>query len=161
MPQFDFAHVFWPQVIWLAVFFAILYFGIVRLTLPKLGRVMTARESKVMGDIGAAEAAKAEADRLATAHHASVIASQEVARKTLNAARDSANATIEAKLALSKAALDARSDEAQAALDTARRDAVGKIEALAADAAADIVEKLTGYRPGGEAASAAARAALA
>ncbi len=161
MPQFDFAHVFWPQVVWLAVFFSILYFGIVRLTLPKLGRVMSAREDKITGDIGAAESAKAEADRLLAAHEAGVIASQDAARVTLNAARDSANATIEAKLALSKAALDARSDEAQAALDAARRDAVGKIEALAADAAADIVEKLTGHRPDGEAASVAARAALA
>ena len=161
MPQFDFAHVFWPQLIWLAVFFSILYFGIVRLTLPKLGRVMTAREDKVTGDIGAAEAAKVEADRMATAHEASVVAAQEVARTKLNAARASATASIEAKLALSKATLDARSDEAQAALDAARRNAFGQIEAVAADAAADIVEKLTGYRPGGDIATTAARAALA
>jgi len=161
MPQFDFANVFWPQLAWLVVFFSILYFGIVRLTLPKLGRVMTAREDQVTGDIGAAEAAKAEADRMANAHEASVVASQDGARAKLVAARASATASIEAKLALSKAALDARSDEAQAALDSARRDAVGKIEAVAADAAADIVEKLTGERPSGDAATVAARAALA
>ena len=161
MPQFDFSHVFWSQLAWLVVFFSILYFGIVRLTLPKLGRVMTAREDRVTGDIGAAEAAKDEADRMAIAHAASVVASQDVARAKLNAARASATASIEAKLAISKAALDARSDAAQAVLDTARRDAVGKIESVAADAAADIVEKLTGHRPGDDAAIFAARAALA
>lgn len=160
MPQFDFTHVFWPQLAWLAVFFTILYFGIVRLTLPKLGRVMTAREDQVSGDIATAEAAKAEADAMATAHAEGVAAAQDTARTKLNAARASATASIEAKLATSKAALDARSAEAQAALDTARAGALGQIEAVAADAASDIVEKLTGTRPQAEAASIAAHAAL-
>lgn len=161
MPQFDFAHVFWPQLAWLAVFFTILYFGVVRLTLPKLGRVMTAREDRVAGDIATAEAAKAQADRMAAAHAAGVAAAQDAARVKLNAARASSTAAIDAKLAESKAALDARTAEAQTALETARSAALGTIETVAADAASDIVEKLTGTRPETDTAAAAARMALA
>ena len=43
MPQFEFGTVFIPQLFWLAVFFVVLYFGIVRLTLPRLGKVMDER----------------------------------------------------------------------------------------------------------------------
>ena len=54
MPQFDFAAVTWPQLAWLALSFAILYFGVIRFTLPKLGKVMGEREDKIAGDIAAA-----------------------------------------------------------------------------------------------------------
>ena len=161
MPQFDFHHVFWPQVAWLAVFFAILYFGVVRLTLPKLGRTMTAREDKVTGDIGAAETAKGEADRIAADYDEDIARSQDAARATLNEARAAATTAIEKKLAASNAKLSAHLADAQASLDVARSKAMGEIESVAASAAADIVEKLTGKRPADSAANSAARAALA
>jgi F-type H+-transporting ATPase subunit b len=159
MPQFNFAN-FLPQMAWLALFFAILYFGVVRLTLPKLGRVMTAREDQVTGDLDTAEQAKAQADRMAVDYDAGVAAAQDAARAMLNGARSQATAALEAKLASSKAMLDARAAEAQAALDAARGKALGQIEQIAADAAADIVEKLTGTRPAEADSATVARAAL-
>ena len=161
MPQFDFANVFWPQLIWLAIFFAILYFGIVQATLPKLGRVIDAREGQMTGDIATAERAKAEADRLAADYDAGVAAAQDDARSKLVAARASAAAAVEATLAAANRDLDAKAASAQAALDTARGNAVAEIEQVAADAAAAIVEKLTGKRPADAEAQAAARAAIA
>jgi F-type H+-transporting ATPase subunit b len=161
MPQFDFHHVFWPQVVWLAVFFAVLYFGVVRMTLPKLGRAMEAREEKMTGDIAIAETAKAEADRIGADHDAGVASAQETARGKLNAARAKAAASVEKKLAAANEALVVHGAEAQASLDAARAQAMVEIEAVAGDTAADIVEKLTGRRPAGNVANAAARAALA
>ncbi|MBX9859208.1 MAG: ATPase [Sphingomonas sp.] len=160
MPQFDFTHVFWPQIIWLAVFFAILYFGIVQATLPKLGRVMETRDNQVTGDIATAEAAKAEADRLKVDYDNGVAAAQDTARVRLGAARTEATKAIEAKLAAANAVIEARTTEAQASLATARTKALGEIESVAADAAATIVEKLTGARPADDLAAAATRAAL-
>ena len=160
MPQFNFAN-FLPQMAWLALFFAILYFGVVRLTLPKLGRVMTAREDQVTGDLETAEQAKAEADRMAADYDAGVASAQDAARTRLNEARTAATAALEAKLATSKVALDARAADAAAALDVARGKALGQIEMIAADAAADIVEKLTGKRPAEADTATVARAAMA
>jgi len=160
MPQFDFAHVAVPQLVWLALFFAVLYFAIILPTLPKLGRVMEARENQVAGDIGTAEAAKAEADRIGADYDAGIAAAHEQARRRTEAARASAAQSLEAVLARSKASLDARTAEAEASLAAARRAALAEIETVAAEAAADIVEKLTGQRPAPDASAAAARAAL-
>lgn len=160
MPQFDFANVFVPQVVWLAFFFAILY-GVVLITLPKLGRVMQARDDQVTGDLDTAGRAKAEADRMQADYDAGVAAAQEAARARLIEARSKAAAALEGRLAQSNAELDARGKAAEAALETARSSAMGEIEAVAADVAADIVEKLTGTRPSADDANGAARAALA
>ena len=80
MPQFDFTHVFWPQLAWLAVSFAVLYFGVVRLTLPKLGKVMDDREKSIAGDLATARAAKQTADEIDEAYHAEMNASRDEAR---------------------------------------------------------------------------------
>ena len=134
MPQFEFAN-FLPQMVWLAIFFAILYFGVVRLTLPKVGRVMSAREDQVAGDLDTAEKAKAEADRMAAAYEADVAEAQAGARARLAEAQAKAGKQLEAKLAESNAVIEARSAKAQASLDAARDKAMGEIEGVAADAA--------------------------
>jgi F-type H+-transporting ATPase subunit b len=160
VPQFD-ATVFLPQMVWLAIFFAILYFGIVRLTLPKVGRVIAQRDAQVTGDLGVAETSKKEADRLRAEHDAGVARAQEAARARVAEAQAAAARSLEAKLAQSKAGVEARQAEADAALAKARGDALGQIERVAAEAAAEIVTKLTGTRPPESDAADAARAALA
>lgn len=156
MPQFELAN-FLPQMFWLAIFFAILYFVVVRPTLPKLGRVMTQREDQVAGDIDRAAKAKAEADRIAAAHDQAIAEAQTTARGKVGEAQAKAAAALERKLKASNDALAAEAQAAQASLSAARANAMGDIETVAAEAAADIVEKLTGTRPS----PAAARAALA
>lgn len=160
MPQFDIVH-FIPQMAWLAFFFAVLYFVVVRATLPKLGKVMQAREDKVLGDLNVAHAAKAEADGVSDAYHVALRKAQDEARAQVAAARVTAQAAIATQLAEVDGGIHAKLDAAQAALETARAKAAGEIEAIAADAAGAIVERLTGTRPAADQANAAARAALA
>jgi F-type H+-transporting ATPase subunit b len=147
MPQFDFANVFVPQLVWLAIFFAILYFGIVRLTLPKVGNVMQAREDKVSGDIAAAEAAKAASDKLADDYAAGLDTAHKAARARIAEAQAKAAANVESALAKTDAALADKAATAEATLAKARAKALGEIQTVASDAAADIVERLTGKRP--------------
>ena len=99
MPQFEFSTVFIPQIAWLAIIFVILYFGVVRLTLPKVGKVMQAREDQVAADLDTAEKAKASADRLQADYDAGVAAAQEAARASLTASRAKSAAAIEPKAA--------------------------------------------------------------
>jgi F-type H+-transporting ATPase subunit b len=160
MPQFDFATVFIPQVAWLALIFAVLYFGVVRLTLPKLGRVMQAREDQVKTDLDTAQAVKERADKMAADYDAGVVQAQEAARGKLGESRAAAARALEAKLAASNAVIAEAAAAADASLAKARDKAMAEIETVAADAAADIVEKLTGTRPAGGRTAAAARAAL-
>ena len=160
MPQFNFAN-FVPQIAWLALFFAILYFGIVRLTVPKLARVMDEREDKVKGDIAAADTAKTEADRVHDAYEAEMTQAHARAHDAIGEAKASATRATEAKLGEANAALAGKADAAFAALEARRADAMRDIEGVAADAAADIVERLGGTRPDDTTARDAARTALA
>lgn len=159
MPQFEFAN-FLPQMAWLVLAFAILYFVIVRATLPRLGRTIDARHGQVTGDLGVAERAKADADRIQAEYEAGVASAQETARARLSDVRTAAARAQEARLAEANQAIAAKADAADAALAEARGKAVGEIESVAADAAAAIVEKLTGARPAPAEAAKAARAAL-
>jgi F-type H+-transporting ATPase subunit b len=160
MPQFNFAY-FLPQMAWLAGLFAVLYFLIVRATLPKLGKVMQEREDKVGGDIVAAESAKAESDNVIDAYHSALRKVQEEARTLLASARSDAQKDVEGRLHEADVAIGAKVEAAQSALEAARSRAAGEIQAIAADAAGSIVERLTGTRPADDKAKAAAQAALA
>jgi F-type H+-transporting ATPase subunit b len=157
MPQFDLAN-FVPQLAWLALFFAILYFGIVRMTLPKLGQVIDQREATVTGDIATAETAKAEADSIRAAYEADIAEAQARAQAAGADAKARAARDAEARLAVVAGELDARTSEAQAAIAAARGNALGEIERIAGDAASDIVERLTGIRPDAAAVNAAVAA---
>lgn len=158
MPQFDFGHVFWPQIAWLAITFVVLYFGVVRLTLPKLGRVMDAREASIAGDLAAAKAAKDGADAVDEAYHAEMAKSRYTARSAIAEAKAAAARATEARLAEA----GAKADAALAAADERIAKALAGAEAALADAAAEnaqsIVAKLTGSQPDLAAAKAAVAA---
>ncbi len=147
MPQFDFANVFLPQLFWLSVLFAILYFGVVRLTLPKLGKVMEERENKVSGDIEKAEKAKLESDKLNEDYETGLTLARDEARKMLADTKSKAAASVEKKSANAQKKADEAIAAAQVEIEKARAAAMKEIEAVAADGASSIVERLTGKSP--------------
>lgn len=158
MPQFDFANVFVPQLAWLALFFAVLYFGVVRLTLPKLGAVMESREDKISGDLSAAQAAKQSADEVGAAYQAEMDASREDARKAIAQAKAEAAKASEASLAKAGEAADARIAAAEARIAKAAAAAQASLRDAAAESAQAIVTKLTGVEPKLDAAKASVAA---
>lgn len=160
MPQFELDN-FLPQLFWLAIFFAILYFAVIRPTLPKLGRVIDAREAQVVGDLDIAERVKAEADGMQADYDAGVAMAHADARAQIGAAQAASARHLEARLAESSAMIEAKTAEADARIAMARSAAMSQIEDVATDVAADIVERLTGNRPGVGELTGAARAALA
>ena len=159
MPQFQFGENLIPQLAWLAVFFSILYFGIVRATLPKLGRTITERENRVSGDLAAAESAKLAADASAEQHKAAIDAAHAAGRATILDAQTKSAAALAKHMAKTQADLQAKQAEADAALATRRSAALTEIDAAASDIAADIVQRLTGKRPAAAALTKAAKAA--
>lgn len=147
MPQFDFANVFAPQLAWLALFFVILYFGVVRLTLPKLGKVMEQREDRIAGDLAAAKAAKDSADDVDARYHADMNAARDAARTAIAEAKAKAAKASDASLAKASAKVDATIAEAEGRIAKAAKAAEGKLTEAAAESAQAIVAKLTGVEP--------------
>jgi F-type H+-transporting ATPase subunit b len=160
MPQFNFTY-FMPQLAWLAVFFVILYFGIVKATLPRIARMVDERENKVAGDISAAELAKTEADNVHGAYEAEMAASHAAAHAKVAEAKAQATRATESRLAEAGREIEERALRAAATLEVARAAAVVEIERVAADAVAEIVEKLSGRRPDENEARAAVLGAMA
>lgn len=160
MPQFDFAHVFWPQFAWLAVFFALLYFGVVRATLPRLGKVMGERDDKIASDIEAARAAKAAADEVDARYLAELEATRENARQVIADAKSAGAKASEARLATAHAAADEQIAAAEQRIAAAVAEAGAQLREVAAESAQQIVSRLTGIETTAEAARARVDAAM-
>ena len=143
MPQFDTAY-FLPQLVWLAVIFTTLYFAVVRPTLPKVGRIIDERESRVAGDLDAAEAAKSEADAIRTRYDDGMAAAREAAQAQVGTARDDAGKAAELRLKELATVLDGKAAEAGVRLTTARAAAQSKLAATTADLTAEAVQRLVG-----------------
>ncbi len=132
------------QWFWLALVLGVIYFVIGRGMVPKIEHVVENRNAKIASDLAAAERARAGADaaeeraRLANAHARAEAHSVTTLAKTA-AAKDT-----EARLAKADAEIGKKLAAAEAALGKARRDALGNLEAVAAEAAQDIVAKVSG-----------------
>lgn len=154
MPQFELANAL-PQIVWLALIFAILYLTLATGALPKVEKVVEERSRAIGGDLLAADAAKGQAETTLAAYEASLAEARgKAAALTSDAKAASAKATSE-RVKASDAALAAKLDAATAEVAKAREAALANLDAVAADATADIVEKLIGRRPDPAAAAAA------
>jgi len=89
VPQFD-PSSFASQLFWFGLIFALLYFAVVKPTLPKLGKVIDARDAQVASDLDRAEAAKGQADAVRTAYDESIKTAQAAAQAEVAAAKDAA-----------------------------------------------------------------------
>ena len=146
MPQFELAN-FVPQIAWLALFFAILFFVIVRPTLPKLDRVSAERANHVNADLTAAEAAKATADLTRDGYERAIaLAHGDAKAAVLNAKATSAH-DLTVRLAGLATDLDAKDTAAQTRISAARESALAELDRVAGDAASAIIERLTGRVP--------------
>lgn len=143
MPQFDPAN-FASQIFWFGVIFAVLYFVVVRPTLPKVGKVLDARETQVAGDLDRAEAAKGAADGISTAHDAAMKAARDTAQAQVADARDAAAKAADVRLKTLAARLDAEADAAAAQLDAARGKAREALAGTVVDLTSEAVTKLVG-----------------
>ena len=148
MPQFDFAHVFWPQVAWLAVFFAVLYFGVVQLTLPRLGRMVESREGRIMGDLAAARAARDAAEESRLRHAAGLEAAREKARGEIAEAKAHAARATTDSLHVADEAAEAHIHAAEGRIAKALAVAEASLRDVVAENAQAIVARMTGREPG-------------
>lgn len=143
MPQFDPAS-FISQLFWFGVIFTLLYFVVVRPTLPKVGKVIEARETQVAGDLDCAETAKGAADTLRADHEAAMKAARDAAQAAVAQARDAAAKAADTQLKALNVRLDADAEAAAASLDLARASARAGLENTVAELTSEAVAKLVG-----------------
>src|SRR5262245_44580779 len=69
-----------PQLVWLAILFAVLYLLMSAVAVPRIAATLEARDAKISGDLAAAEKANEDARALIEAYNQKLIAAREGAR---------------------------------------------------------------------------------
>ena len=148
------------QLFWLLVVFAGIYVVIGRAMLPKIEATVDARDRKVADDLAAAKAAHAAADGLEESYRQQSDASRAAAQKAVAEAKEKAARDAEKRLAKIDAELADKMAAAEADVSAARTSAMAEIESVAAEAAGDLVARLSGVKVAASDAKAAVKAVI-
>ena len=138
---------FLPQLVWLAITFAVLYLLMARIALPRIGDVLDARLKRIEGNLEKAEALKEEAEAAREAYEKSLDEARAGAHAKLTAAADRlAEQATQRRHALEET-LEVQAKAAEERIHAARSEALGEVRAIAKDIAGDAAAKLIGAKP--------------
>ena len=151
---------FASQLVSLLIAFVALYLIVSRIALPRVGSVIDERQNKIEGDLADAQKLKDQSDGALKAYESELAAARSRAqaigaetREKLSAASEAERKTLEEQLAVKLA-------EAEKTIASTRETAMGNVRGIAADAAAAIVQQLTGVLPDGKSVDSAVDASL-
>lgn len=145
MPQIEqLSATFASQLFWLVVTFGLVFVVVGLGMVPKVQGTIDSRDKSVADDLAAAEAARTEADRVEEDWRVRENQNRAAAQALIAEARGQAARASDARLAEAGTGLDRRIAEAEARIAQSSQAAMGEIEAVAAEAARDIVQRLSG-----------------
>ena len=145
MPQIEqLSQIFYSQLFWLLLVFGIIYFWIGRGMVPKIQSVVEDRDRKIAGDLAAAQSAREQAEAAEEAYRERIDASRSEAIKVAQEAKTQAALDTEKRLKVIDEQLGTRVAEAETRIRAAAEAARRELEPVAAEAASELVTKLTG-----------------
>ena len=145
MPQIEqLSQIFYSQLFWLLLVFGIIYFWIGRGMVPKIQSVVEDRDRKIADDLAAAQSAREQAEAAEEAYRERIDASRSEAMKVAQEAKTQAALATEKRLKVIDEQLGTRVAEAETRIRAAAEAARRELEPVAAEAASELVTKLTG-----------------
>ena len=161
MPQIEqLSEIFFSQLFWLLLVFGIIYFWIGRGMVPKIQSVVEDRDRKIAGDLAAAQSAREQAEAAEEAYRERIDASRSEAMKVAQEAKTQAALDTEKRLKVVDEQIGARVTEAETRIRAAAEAARRELEPVAAEAASELVTKLTGQTISAKDAEPAVKAVL-
>jgi F-type H+-transporting ATPase subunit b len=148
-PPFD-GKTFPSQLLWLALVFIALYVLMSRVALPRIGSIIENRRSRIDGDLAEAQNLKGQSDAAIAAHEKALSDARGRAQTLANETREKAAAAAEARRKEVDAGLQTRIADAEKTIASTRSAAMTNVHGIATDAAAAIVERLTGVASAGK-----------
>ena len=143
MPQFNLAN-FPSQIFWLVVSFAVLYFLVSTLVLPRIGKIVESREGKIQGDLDAAQKAN-DAARIAAAEQEKALSEARTqASGVVREATEKAAQHTTAKLHELGDKLAATISEAELRIAEQRTQAIAGLSGMSSEIASAVLSKLVG-----------------
>ena len=145
MPQIEqLSQIFFSQLFWLLLVFGIIYFWIGRGMVPKIQSVVEDRDRKIADDLAAAQSAREQAEAAEEAYRERIDASRSEAMKVAQEAKTQAALDTEKRLKIVDDQIGTRVAEAETRIRAAAEAARRELEPVAAEAASELVAKLTG-----------------
>ena len=151
---------FASQLVSLAIAFVALYLIASRIALPRVGKVLDARQNTIEGDLAEAQRLKDESDNALKAYESDLAAARSRAQTIGAETREKLNAASEAERKTLEERLSQRLAEAEKTIASTREGAMRNVRGIAADAAGAIVQRLTGVAPDSAAVGQAVDASL-
>jgi F-type H+-transporting ATPase subunit b len=135
------------QLLWFAITFVALYVVLAKFGLPRVGGILEARHGRISSDLAAANRAKDEADAAMAAYEASLGEARARAQQISSETRERLNAEAEKTRKQLEGRLTAKLNEAEKAIAATKAKALESVRGIALEAAATIVNRLTGASP--------------
>jgi F-type H+-transporting ATPase subunit b len=151
---------FASQLVSLLIAFVALYLIVSRIALPRVGSVIDARQNAIDGDLAEAEKLKDASDGALKAYESELAAARSRAQAIGAETRDKLSAASEAERKTLEERLSVKLADAEKTIASTRESAMSNVRGIAADAAAAIVQRLTGVLPDGSAVNSAVDASL-
>jgi F-type H+-transporting ATPase subunit b len=137
------------QLVWLALTFVVLYMLMSRIALPRIDSIIADRRQRIDSDLAEAKRLKDESDAALAAYDKSLADARSRAQALASAAREKEAAAAESARKALDTKLNAKVADAEKVIATRRSDAMANVKGIAVEAAAAIVQRLTGSAPAG------------
>ena len=152
--------IFFSQLFWLALVFGFIYFVIAKGMVPKIQGVVEDRDRKIADDLAAAQKAREQAEASEEVYRQRIEAGRGEALKVAQEAKTKAALDTEKKLKAVDDKIGKKVAEAEAKIREAADKARRELEPVAAEAASELVSKLTGQKIAAADAAPAVKAVL-
>lgn len=134
---------FAPQIFWLALTFAALYWIMSRIALPRIGDVIEERRDRIDRDLAAAERLKGETDKALETYEKALADARGSASAIARQTRDDLAAEVDKERKALEDDLTRKLASAEDAITATKEKALENVKDIASEAAADIVKTLT------------------
>jgi F-type H+-transporting ATPase subunit b len=145
-PPFEKQH-FASQLVWLVLSFIVLYVLLWKLVLPRVASILAARRARIEGDLAEAAKAKAESEAALARYEKSLAEARANAQAIAAKTHQELAARSEKRRKELEAALAVKLAEAEKTIEATKAGAMKSVRGIAIEAAAAIVERLTGTAP--------------
>ena len=137
-----------PQLFWLALTFATLFFLLSRVALPRIGEVISERSGRIARDLEAAQRLKADTDKALADYEKALADARAKASGMAKDTRETLSAQTEAKKADAEKRLAGKLTEAETRIAATKAKALATVNDIAAETASAVVAKLIGQDVG-------------
>ena len=148
------------QLVSMVVAFVALYLIVSRIALPRVGKTIDDRQAAIEGDLAEAQKLKDSSDSALKAYESELAAARSRAQAIGSETREKLNAASEAERKTLEENLSVKLAEAEKTIASTRAAAMSNVRGIAAEAAAAIVQRLTGLAPDGKSVDSAVDASL-